>query len=67
MKTNAFPTASGRYFVESYGNGWAYTITDQETGADFFVQDDSAAQLQKDTNDFENESVIADYMDTLGE
>lgn len=67
MKTNSFPTASGRYFVESYGNGWAYTITDQETGADFFVQDDSAAQLQKDTNDFENESVIADYMDTLGE
>ena len=48
MKTNTFTTASGRYIVESYGNGWAYTITDQETGANFFVQDDSAVDISQE-------------------
>ena len=61
MKTNAFPTASGRYLIESYGNGWAYEITEQETGATIFVQDDSAAAVQFQTNNFEDESVLADY------
>lgn len=65
MKTNAFPTASGRYFIESYGNGWAYTVTDQETGADFFVQDESAAAVQFQTNNFEDESVLAEYFDAF--
>lgn len=61
MKTNTFTTPSGAYFVESYGNGWAYTITNQETGAEIFVQDDSAAAVQFQTNDFTDESVLADY------
>ena len=65
MKTNAFSTASGRYLIESYGNGWAYTITDQETGADFFVQDESAAAVQFQTNNFEDESVLAEYFDAF--
>ena len=61
MKTNTFTTISGAYLIESYGNGWAYTITDQETGANFFVQDDSAAAVQLQTNNFEDESVLAEY------
>ena len=67
MKTNTFITASGRYCVESYGNGWAYTITDQETGADFFVQDDSAAAVQFQTNDFEDEAVLAEYFELFAQ
>ena len=67
MHTNQFTTITNRYLVTSYGNGWAYSITDQETGEEFFVQDDSAAQLQADTDNFENEHVLADYMDAIGE
>lgn len=65
MHTNQFTTASTRYLVTSYGNGWAYTITDQDTGAEFFVQDDSAAQVQFQTNDFEDEAVLAEFFDLL--
>jgi len=61
VKTNSFTTPTGAYFVESYGNGWAYTITDQETGANIFVQDDSAALVQFETDDFTNEDVLTDY------
>lgn len=67
MKTNTFTTQSGRYLVESYGNGWAYTITDQDTGADFFVQDDSAAAVQFQTNNFEDESVLTEYFDLFAQ
>lgn len=63
MKTNTFTTPTGAYLVESYGNGWAYTITDLETSAQIFVQDDSAAAVQYQTNDFTDESVLADYFD----
>ena len=65
MKTNTFTTASRRYLIESYGNGWAYTVTDQETGADFFVQDESASAVQFQTNNFEDETVLAEYFDAF--
>ena len=61
MNTNTFTTPSKAYLVQSYGNGWAYEITEQETGATIFVQDDSAAAVQFQTNNFEDESVLADY------
>ena len=62
-----FTTPSRRYVVESYGNGWAYTVTDQETGEEFFLQDHNAQQLQEESNHFENEDVLAQYMEALGE
>ena len=64
MKTNTFSTEN--YTVESYGNGWAYSVTCRHTGNSFFVQDDSATQLQSDTSDFSDEYSINEYMDTLG-
>jgi hypothetical protein len=67
MKTNQFITASRHYLVTSYGNGWAYEIEDRDTGDAFFVQDDDAQALQNNTNDFENEDTIAEYMAVLGE
>ena len=67
MKSRTFETADGKYVIESYGNGWAYSVTCQRTGESFFVQDDAAAQLRQDTHDFDNTSVLDNYMEALGE
>ncbi len=67
MKTNTFTTTSGRYLVEAYGNGWAYEVTDQKDGANFFVQDESAALVQYETDDFQNEAAIATLFDAFHE
>ena len=63
MITNSFTTLDGRYHVDSYGNGWAYCITDQSTGATLWVQDEAASLLQYDTNDFENTDPLDAYVD----
>lgn len=63
MITNAFVTADGRYYVESYGNGWAYQITSQTTGASLWVQDDDACVVQIDTDDFTNTAALDAYTD----
>lgn len=62
-----YTTQKARYHVTEYGNGWAYTVTDQETGDSFSVQDDAAAQLQHESDDFCDEEVLGNYMDGLGE
>jgi len=54
-----FKTA--RYLVTSHGKGWAYEVIAQNTGESLWFQDDDAIQLQKDSNDFENEDAIAQY------
>jgi hypothetical protein len=51
----SFNTPNRAYLVTSHGNGWAYEITDQETGHSLWFQDDDASELQKETNDFEHE------------
>lgn len=63
----AFTTPTGRFHITSHGNGWAYTVTCQTTGEDFFVQDESAAQLQEDTGDFTDEDTLAEYMAALND
>lgn len=60
-----FTTQSGRYFVTSYGNGWAYEVTDQASGKSLWFQDDDADQFRQNTNDLENESEIRQYFDCL--
>lgn len=60
-------TPTARFHVQEHGNGWAYTVTDQETGDSFFVQDEDAAQLQHESDDFCDEEVLGNYMDGLGE
>lgn len=67
MSTNTFTTSTGRYHVESHGNGWAYSVTDQTTGDNLWFQDDGAAQLQSDCADFTNEDAIAQYFECLCE
>lgn len=56
-----FTTESSRYLVKSHGNGWAYEVTDQDSGETILAQDDAATQLQADTDNFENEAALADY------
>jgi phage major head subunit gpT-like protein len=65
MTTNEFDTPTGRYTVQSYGNGWAYTVTCNRTGEHLFFQDHSAEQLQAETDNFENEIVINQYFECL--
>ena len=67
MVTNQFITASRHYLVTSYGNGWAYEVEDRDTGDAFFVQDDDAQTLQTNSNNFDNEDTLAEYMAVLGE
>lgn len=61
----SFITNSGRYHIESHGNGWGYGITDQNTGVNLWFQDDDAIQIQEKTNDFEYEEIITEYFDGL--
>lgn len=60
-----YTTPKARYHVAEHGNGWAYTVTDQETGDSFFVQDEDAAQLQHESDGFCDEEVLGNYMDGL--
>ena len=61
----SFNTPNRLYLVTSHGNGWAYEITDQETGESLWFQDEDAVKLQQDTKDFVLESVIDDYFEAL--
>ena len=65
MTTNEFTTTTGRYLVQSFGNGWAYTVTHQSSGTELFVQDADAEQLRHDTDDFACESAIDTYFYNL--
>ncbi len=56
-----FSTSSGRYFVTSHGNGWAYEVEDTTTGETIWAQDDDAHTLRKHSTDFENEAALSDY------
>jgi hypothetical protein len=49
------------YVITSYGNGTAYAIECLTHGGEIFVQGDDAAQLEADTQDFTDLSVLADY------
>ena len=66
MSTNTFITADQKYHVEVMGNGQAYSVTDQRTGNNFFVQDSDAETLQRETADFECTGALDMYMDALG-
>ena len=62
-----YTTQTCKYHVQEHGNGWAYTVTDQTTGENFFVQDEAADTLQAESDDFANEDVLAQYMEAMGE
>lgn len=63
MATNTF--IAGDYHIESIGNGFAYSITDQRTGKNLYVQDSDADIIRDRTNDFENTDALQDYFDVV--
>ncbi len=64
--TAVFPCCK-RYDVVEYGNGAAYEVREAESGLSFWVQDDDAAKLKRDSNNFTVASVLDDYIDSIGE
>ena len=56
---------AGNYHIESHGNGWAYSITDQRTGQNVWVQDYDATTLQDATNNFEHTEVLEEYFECM--
>lgn len=56
-----FTTQSGRYFVTSHGNGWAYEVEDTVTGETIWAQDQDADTLREHCANFENEAALSDY------
>jgi len=63
----SFNTPNRRYLITSHGNGWAYEITDQETGESLWFQDSDACNIQEATKDFELEDVIDQYFECMGD
>ena len=56
---------AGNYHIESHGNGWAYSITDQRTGDNLWFQDDDARNIQDKTGNFEHTEVLEQYFQCL--
>ena len=65
MKTQRYNTINGAFEVISYGNGTAYSITDNATSKNLFVQGDDAVWIESETRDFNDEAILADIFDQL--
>ena len=65
MTTNEFDTDCGKYTIKSYGNGWAYEITCNSTDDTLWFQDHDADQLQANTNNFEDTTILSQYFEDL--
>lgn len=63
MVTNEFPSLCGRYYITSYGNGWAYQIEELHSGCTLWFQDSDACMVQELTSDFDNTDPLRDYFD----
>lgn len=63
--TATFPCCE-RFDVVEYGNGAAYEVRECVSGLSFWVQDDDATRLKRDSANFTRASVLDDYIDTLG-
>tara|TARA_R110000868_G_scaffold205313_1_gene453760 strand:- start:3823 stop:4014 length:192 start_codon:yes stop_codon:yes gene_type:complete len=56
---------AGQYHIESHGNGWAYSITDQRTGDNLWFQDADADAIQDATNDFDYPEALDQYFECI--
>ena len=56
---------AGEYHIESHGNGWAYSITDQRTGDNLWFQDADAQAVQDATNDFDYPAALDQYFECI--
>ncbi len=60
-----FTTETGKFHITSHGNGWAYEITDQETGDSLWLQDDDAIWIEEQTDKFQNEDALNSIFDNV--
>ena len=63
MVTNQFPSLCGRYFITSYGNGWAYEVEELHSGRTIWFQDSEACMVQEATSSFADCSPLLDYFE----
>ena len=56
---------AGEYHIESHGNGWAYSITNQRTGDNLWFQDDNAQAVQDATQDFDYPEALDQYFECI--
>ena len=56
---------AGEYHIESHGNGWAYSITDQRTGDNLWFQDDNAQAVRDATQDFDYPEALDQYFECI--
>ena len=66
MTTNEYKTADEKYYIKSYGNGWAYEVEELGTGESLFFQDSDAVRLREETEDFNNTMVLDMYFEMIG-
>lgn len=66
MTTNEYKTADEKYYIKSYGNGWAYEVQELSTGDSLWFQDQDADQLREETEDFDNTMVLDMYFEMIG-
>lgn len=59
MVTNQFPTPGARFFITSYGNGWAYEVEELHSGRTLFFQDSEADTLRQESGEFMDEGHLA--------
>jgi hypothetical protein len=60
-----FLSITERYTITSHGNGWGYEVEDNITNETLWFQDYDAEQLQKDTNNFEDDDVLRQHFESL--
>ena len=60
-----FDTHNGKYTIVSHGNGWGYEVFCNSTGDNLWFQDHDAEQLQADSNNFEDTTVLSQYFENL--
>ena len=60
-----FLSITERYTITSHGNGWGYEVEDNVTNETLWFQDYDAEQLQKDTNNFEDDNVLRQHFECL--
>jgi hypothetical protein len=60
-----FLSITERYTITLHGNGWGYEVEDNITNETLWFQDYDAEQLQKDTNNFEDDNVLRQHFECL--
>lgn len=67
MVTNEFPSLGGRFYITSYGNGWAYEIEELHTGHTLWFQDADADMIRAESQDFTDDQALFAFFETVYE